>query len=121
MASMITDGFKSRYKDGQNRWSQSINLDQQKRLFLSPADDDNCIKVEFSFDAELLYQTEKIQNKVFFTEGNDVNDYWWGGASTLYLAGGLTDNRDSLEYPFQPNDFVTNWGGLIEPYSGNAQ
>ena len=89
-------------------------------MLLNRADENNCIKIEFGFDAQHLYRTNVITNNFVLSEQQDeegytdFGDYWWGGASTIYFAGGLNDNRDSLDYPFQPDDFITNWGGLIE-------
>ena len=118
-ATSLWNDQRGPFDDGLSRWFQTLNGQSQKQLTLSNADENNCIKVEFGFDAEILFKTESVQNEINFCEGrmgNCEGDYWWGGASTLYMPGGIPDNRDSINYPFQPNDFVTNWGGLIEPY-----
>lgn len=112
--------FRGPFGDGVSRWTQTLNGINQKQMTLSNADTNNCIDIGFGFDAEYLFKTETVINEILFSEKPtneyDYGDYWWGGASTLYFAGGIPDNRDSISYPFQPNDFVTNWGGLVEPY-----
>ena len=105
--------------DGQSRWSATVDDTAQKRLLLGDVDSKNCIKIEYGFDQEALYKVEAVENCIQFIETKEEDsgsDYWWGGASLIYMNGGLSDNRDSLAYPFEPKDIINNWGGLVEPY-----
>ena len=109
-----------------SRWKNPIGDTDFATMVLGRADENNCMKIEFGFDAQHLYRTNAIKNNFFFSQQQnnenytDFGDYWWGGASTFYFAGGLNDNLDSTnlqrkeDWPFQPDDFISNWGGLIE-------
>ena len=56
-----------------------------------------------------FYKNENVKNCILIEDDYTTNfhpnstDYWWGGASTFVINGGVNDNRNSILYNFEPN------------------
>ena len=58
-----------------SRWKNPIGDTDFATMVLGRADENNCMKIEFGFDAQHLYRTNAIKNNFFFSQQQNNENY----------------------------------------------